>query len=488
MGGQTWRNAHEDRAEAVELLRLAGYQARSWSRERVGQRQVATHLVDDWRYLEGPAKGCQAVDPWDSAEHLAACGSDWHATIRRRRSADLGHGLVALPLPHLCNRVHVCPVCAGLRSRAVAGALRRVLQADQSGAPVYFVTLTHRARGGEPLTVALDRWRDAWRRMTRGRPGRRFASLVAGYYYGLEVTRGRRSSVTDCGRWWHVHAHVLVLGRQAEDLAPPLGALWRQATASASGRDGWHPPANMQRTSTTAVVGWRADVRPASTRWIEPMPLVEGRLAGGDWAGPWCQKIDLTDPDLPQVYQAAKYPTPVVALHPVALAEYLSAAHGRRWHQGGGAWRSVLRDAETLAREQLDEELPSGRVDLGDNVVRAGPGDCPRMAEVVERDLVDFLLVDDPAVESWAWDLESDGYCTLHLRRGWRNAVASRWEAPARVEKAGRWVTTAGPGRWVKARIVVPERQVWLRFSSSTVRARMDAILAELGAASAEED
>ena len=65
------------------------------------------------------------------------------------------------------------------------------------------------------------------------------------------------------------------------------------------------------------------------------------------------------------------------------MAEWLSVAFGRRWHQGGGEWRSVVKRAEELDRDHTsstvdpitDEEIDAP--DFGETVNGAAPDDAP---------------------------------------------------------------------------------------------------------------
>jgi hypothetical protein len=347
-----WRRAHLRRRQTVRLLRKAGYVARHrWPRELVGQRAVGPHLLDDRRYTAGPAVGAQAVDPWELADDLQQCASSWTVQLRHG-----GRGFHALPLPRPCGRTHLCPVCAMRASRGLAGAIRAVLADDlgrqdgQIGGAVH-LTLTQRDYRGESLQDAITRWRGAWECLTRGRPGRRLRESVAGWYYGLEVTRGEGSDSEHLGPWWHVHAHVLLVlrkDRQPDDVRREIASTW------ASSAD-WLLTAAMNREDET-------------------MLETSAREAAGETSGPWWEDLDLGDPALASVREVAKYPVPSDRLHPIALAEFCSVSHGRRWHQGGGMLRGVKRDAELIA---LEDEADAEAVDLGEGVCYCAPGDCP---------------------------------------------------------------------------------------------------------------
>jgi hypothetical protein len=198
-------------------------------------------------------------------------------------------------------------------------------------------------------------------------------------------------------------------------------------------------------------------------------------LDAGDWTGPWCQRVDTDDEDLPHVYQAAKYATPIADLHPENLAEFISVAHGRRWHQGGGSLRGVMSRADELGRagaEMLDE---GDRVDLGVNIGRLAPGEAPGL-DLVAPDLgttrpigpekiaeVSFRLAGTELAESAAMQIESVGLGRVEVRNGHRWTVQDRMGTPTRVQ--------------------IPELQLWLRMPTHWVRERMFETLAELRSA-----
>jgi len=427
-GDATWRKAHNKRRTALRLLRRAGYVARyRWPRQVVGKRQIADNLLDDIRYTEGPAEGCQAVDPWEVAQKLRTCGGFWLMQARYRSAPTIEGHFVALPIPALCGQAAVCPVCATLKGRALGRALQAVALDDDLGRDVALVTLTHRASRGESLADALERFRGAWRRMTRGRPGRRFKQVIDAWYYGIEATRGDGASSTSQGPHWHLHAHVLVrirpyyvdkvrdgdrwievvVDNTVADAQRMIGELWVNATrAEAVERDlkrlGWDPLAGMQRFVAEAKPGERQrrldllieaerdgwPMRPRSGRraWQEPLDATNLRRFRGDWSGPWFQAVDLdADDGVGQLYQAAKYAVKTAELHPVPLAEFISAAHGRRWHQGGGGWRSVVKDAERIPLDELLATDDDGdpRADLGVGVCYLGGRQTPSLDDVL---------------------------------------------------------------------------------------------------------
>lgn len=338
--GDGWREAHERRRVLVRACRRAGYVARHrWprvERARYPRPDGSERVV--YEYEAGPARGSVAVDPWQVARRLQACGAVWEA-----RLAVGPGGATVRAAPMACGMRHVCPVCAARRSAEIAGTLRdriaglaAAAAAAGAAAPrLALVTLTQRAHAGEELAAALDRWRAGLRRLHRGRARAEWAGRIAGHYYGVEVTRG------DGGAWWHVHGHLVVIladGVEHADAAAWLGPAWRTASersAVEAGRPGygWDPVAG----GVTAEAA-----------------------AAGAWAGPWWREIDPAD--LAAVYQACKYPTPISRLaDPAHLAEFLAVAHGRRWHEGGGLLRGL--HAEADADEGPADEGADGAAD-----------------------------------------------------------------------------------------------------------------------------
>jgi len=359
-----WREVHAERGRVVRLLRRAGYVARwRWARYRDGTRRCGPHVVQRWTYADGPAGGCEAVDPWRLAHRLGACAAAWYAQARITRADDLR--MIAQPRP--CGQSHVCPACASWTSWTLATALRAVVGAAREAGEVEglaLVTLTQRDREGATLRAELGRLLRAWQAMTRGRAGMEWRRRVSSWFYGIEVTRGAGGAGGALGVSWHAHLHV-VIGADSTEVSRWIGERWATATEAAAVAEGapgygWAPGAGKVWAPDRAE-GWIPALRPGWT-------AAEGHG--------WYRSIGA---DLGAVYQAAKYPTPAVELHPVALAEFVSVAHGRRWHDGGGAWRGVRARAEALTPAEA-AEAPG--YDLGDGISRAGPRDAPALDAV----------------------------------------------------------------------------------------------------------
>ena len=386
--GRRWIKTWEDSRRTVRTMRRAGYVTRHrWPRRITGERQIGRNVLTIRRYdhdhgahldyhpdpeirrqaQRAPVAGLVAVDPWETAEAIRRCADSW------KRDLKFGADLAVQAAPVRCGRRHACPVCAAAHSQKLAAALRDVIADADSRSEIgsmALVTLTQRADLSESLHQALERIRDGWRRMTRGRPGRRFKAIVDGWYFGLEVTRtwagkSRRPDPApappESAQGWHVHAHIVIRmppGIDQTAAQAEIGQLWERASAAAS--------AHRSRPG----YGWD--------------PVSGGCTGQGDrpWAGAWWRSIAVQDPQ--EVYQACKYPTPLATLGPVGMAEWLSAAFGRRWHQGGGAWRSVIKDAKALdlgRRPGCTVDPDSGEItvapDFGETISGARPNDAP---------------------------------------------------------------------------------------------------------------
>jgi len=399
-GQEWWVESHAKRADVVRSLRMAGYVARRrYERRPAGWVQRGPHYVPSWRYSEGPATGKEAIDPWDRAEQLDRCSSQWTVQARVTSSG----APLALPIPQGCNQAHICPVCAAKGSRDLARQVRAHIQNQEDGGKLALVTLTHTAITDESLSDALDRWRRAWDLMTKGREGQRFKARIRGYYYGLEVTRNETP-------WWHVHGHMVVELRPRELVLDPcetcgsekgqpcsnlktgkaikgihkgrarsesgmrltegsirdwLAKAWEKATEKAKTGKGWDPYAGCHLGGD-----------------IESARTCRARIKRGDYSGPWWQSIDRDD--LSHVYQACKYPTPITQLSPVHIVEFLAVSHGRRWHQGGLGWRSIKRLGDEAIAAELEEAIEKGtRADLGRPICSMAPGHSPALDDIV---------------------------------------------------------------------------------------------------------
>lgn len=341
--------AHDRRRQIVRILRRAGYEARKWPVGPIG--------ADGWqRYEGGPAEGRRAVDPWELARDLHRCEANWAANLAIGK-----RGARVVPVPIACHRLHLCPVCAGRRSAALADALRaRIagIERPDSWSGRALITLTQRADPAETLAQASERLRRAVRRLEKTE---QWKTAVLGSFIGYEVTYRE-------GRGWHAHAHVVIVS-QRERMATirgDIGRMWREITDKVKPGYGWEPaaggcgiwPAKPRKAGLKVkelralCAGWmpranfakRADLEQAIAERDARWPRVRS------WDGPWFRVLD-TDRE---VFQACKYPSPAICLSAVALAEFVAFAHGRRFHEGSGELRGIMKDAKQI--EQSTEE------------------------------------------------------------------------------------------------------------------------------------
>lgn len=448
--GEHWRQAWEDTRRVARTLRRSGYVARwRWERVFAEERKIGRNVIRLDRYTEGPAAGHVAADPWDLARALSGCCSSWYTQLRQ----DAKGRLVLVKVPRQCGRRHVCPTCAQRTSSSLATAIRAVVEErHQAGdlGPLALVTMTQRVSMDEDLGEALARLRDAFARLTRDDPELRrvWGDLVAGWYLGFEVTRtwngkgtGTPEPEAEAALGWHAHAHLVIeldpaaLARLRSDGYPDpvagarelLGRAWQTATGRAALEaglpgHGWDP-----------VAGGCA---PLEARGGEPGTF--------DFKGGWWRPIDPTAPE--EVYQAAKYPTPLTTLGPVGLAEFVAVAYGRNWHQGGGSLRSVRKEAAEIERNGPPAvTAPDGShiapPDLGDLISRCGPQESPPAEP-------------DPEDLTWTWRLRGGSLAELdpavtaaivgvggHV---WPRLVHRRGEEPEHQV----WATIPAPWCW----------------------------------------
>jgi hypothetical protein len=435
-----WREAHGNRIKVVRALLAAGYVARD--SEATIPAGSGDYLWTDrpdrfegWRAVgaSGPRwrwaryAGARAVDPWATARRVADCSSAWTVSLRDKGAS---FGATAAPMP--CGAHHVCPVCAGRRSHQAASAIREAMAAAP-GASYVLITLTQRCDPGEALCDALDRWRLAWRRMTSGRSGSLWRSVVNAYHLGIEV--GPKAA--EDGRW-HVHGHVVVelsTGWTSDAARAVIGERWESLTAwAAAPRElGWAPDETGAR-----VAG----------QWADP---VEG--AGQDGSS-WWRVL----PDDRAVHEACKYPTPAADLPPAMLCEFLQAAHRRRWRETGGLWRGLH------LREEPDPEV-------GVNMVRQGPGDRVVLDDVAPGlgltgldpgrslpaplETVLFVLTKGARVDAFlAWASagalsaraieRGDGAVTVAVPRAWVELSLREWHGKARISRGATSSASSG--------------------------------------------
>lgn len=124
-------------------------------------------------------------------ERFVKCGADCHVEV----SED---GKMFRCNAHYCGD-RFCVPCATARAARVRKELHRII-GDQ---PVRFLTLTRRD-DGSTLDESLRHLRESFSRL---REQSIWIENVRASVYAIEITRGRS------GAGWHVHAHVLAMGR-----------------------------------------------------------------------------------------------------------------------------------------------------------------------------------------------------------------------------------------------------------------------------------
>jgi hypothetical protein len=334
----------------LELDRLLG----SWARMTRGRPGDLFRLlfVGTWRGMEvtrGAPSGHPSLEPIaDGATTIPGSGLWWHA-----------HAHVLMDVRPVADRA--------------AEAERRAAIQDGKAADAWYLYWEH------PLALVegVGAWRDpAWK------------------------ARALRHEAR--ARYWRK------LGREAVAVGPEpdrwLGARWRdaslkQARAAFPRRTGerradwikrsdrgWDPHAGMQRKEDEDPGGWiplgRDDDGQPCGPYAEPKRSTSERRIAGDWSGPWYKRIDGDEAERRRsVYQAAKYPTPMCKLNPVQLAEFVSVAYMRRWHQGAGRFRGIMARADRI-HAQLVDTGALGQQDPGAPLASMAPGKCPALDDL----------------------------------------------------------------------------------------------------------
>lgn len=105
-----------------------------------------------------------------------------------------------------CASVWSCPTCsATIRQRRSLEIQEAVKQHQDSGGSLLFLTLTLRHSKAMPLSFTFDAIREAFTRVVRGNPWKKWAGRLGliGYIKAVEIT------LSD-GDGWHPHLHVLM--------------------------------------------------------------------------------------------------------------------------------------------------------------------------------------------------------------------------------------------------------------------------------------
>lgn len=413
------KGAHDRRRQVLRTLRKSGYIARRWAIEAEGSpesgRTVAAGVA---RYVDGPAAGLRVVDPWEVARDLARCEAGWGAAL-----AIGPGGPRCIPVAMRCNRLHVCPRCASLRSASLAEALRnRItnLSRPQAWSGKVLATFTQRADPLESLPEASARIRASIGRMTRNKAWKKW---VAGSFFGYEVTYKK-------GRGWHAHVHAILIlhGEDQGKIRADIGRAWREASNHQRPGWGWEPaaggcrvlapvPRDYTEHSVSQLRKLARGLAPglARSKRAELLELLDARDVERwrvrSWDGGWWRTL-AHEAD---VYQACKYPTPCVDLGPEELAVFLAFARGRRFHEGRGCLRGLMTDAMEAEDQQGTEE--------GEQLVSlCGPHLPPIDAIAPGIGLPDGVSVDNAPPVPVRWKLR-DGMVAIAEAAGLRIAI-----------------------------------------------------------------
>lgn len=326
-------------ARGVSEPELRGSGAVTYWRQRYtgeGARSWLGGLLED---------GADAVDPWAIARRLSRCCATYQRSVREKGVLDEARRCQSRWCPHCAaalagatasdvRRVLASLLPGGDEWRRAAGLPDRTLPAaaalvEAGRRSAVLVTLTQRARPGEPLKSSVDRLLSALRRLwgSAASPWLRtlWRDRAAGGWYGTEATRGwagRKDGAARPARparHWHAHIHMVLTGYDLEYMRNVVAAVWDDATAETGGE-------------------WGAD--PAS------------RADGG-----WWRPIDLAD--LRGVYQATKYVCPELdSLSPDEVIELTHVADSAKLRGGWGVLREAAAEAEKMAAAGQPDPCP----------------------------------------------------------------------------------------------------------------------------------
>lgn len=347
------KEAHDRRRQIVRKLRQAGYLARRWPIAPVEDLTGKTPQTVV-RYTDGPAAWERAVDPWVLARDLQRCEAGWGVAL-----AAGPRGPRCVPMALRCNRLHLCPRCAGRRSAAMAEALGARISAEVAqGRAAVLVTFTQRADPRESIREASDRLRAAFRKLRKTQAWKR---NVFGAFLGWEVTHRE-------GRGWHAHCHAVLIVPDCGHVRADIGRAWRDVSDRVRPGWGWSPVAGGCRVMAARELDYSGHtvsqlrkLAKGTAKGLHLLPraelleLVRARASRPrirSWAGGWWRPLETPE----ACYQACKYPTPAVDLAPAALVEFVSFAHGRRFHEGSGCLRGLLAEVGADEAQEGAEE------------------------------------------------------------------------------------------------------------------------------------
>lgn len=271
---------------------------------------------------------------------LRACGRiriQPGVELVRRPDGSAGYrGLVT------CSSVWACPVCA---ARVCAGRADELAHAvawgAENGLDAFLVTATVRHAWTDSAARTIAGVADAWRRLVRGAPWRRFLARagVRHWVRGMELTHGANG--------WHPHLHVLML---VDRNARTSHREWSEPTILAEDADGWL----CDRWRECVVRELGADCAPSEAHGFDVRPAHVAsyvaklglELAGADTKRaasgsrtPWQIAYDAMRERRPRDVELWR--------------EYTDATHGHRQL----TWSRGLRAAVGLDDDETDAEL-----------------------------------------------------------------------------------------------------------------------------------
>jgi hypothetical protein len=252
-----------------------------------------------------------------------------------------------------CASVWGCPCCAARISAGRADELVRTVQvAGDAGLDAYLLTATVRHAWTDRCADTLAGVADAWRRLVRGAPWRRFCKRVGVVHWvrGMELTHGPAG--------WHPHVHVLVFVRR--EARTEHDGTWSEPAIVAEDADGWLTERwreCVRRELGDACVPSEAhglDVRPAhAADYLAKLGLElagADKRANGENRTPWQIAHDLRRHGRQRDH--------------ALWSEYVDATHGHRQL----TWSRGLRDLAGLDDDDADDALLTREDELGRRV------------------------------------------------------------------------------------------------------------------------
>lgn len=273
-----------------------------------------------------------------------------------------------------CGQVWGCPVCRMTLLVQRAGEVAKVVEEHGHNRAV-LASFTIRHRAGERLGELVKGLANAYRRLTRGAPWKRFCEALgglSGYVRGLETTHGANG--------WHPHLHVIFL------LRDELPEEWDRKLAALEAR-------LFERWRACVVRELGVEHAPESEHGVDLRPCHQADYIAK-------LGLELADPGTKQGKRGSR--TPLQILDDVRVtgdegdgALWDEYAHDMKGHRQL-TWSRGLR-ARFLDEAQIDEPTEHDLVALID----AQSWNFIRKHDAVQLGLLD--LVEGGATEEQAW-------------------------------------------------------------------------------------